>query len=157
MAIDRWRVSRRVRGVVAVALVGMVAGCGDDPFQLQVIEEIEFAASLGIDLSMMQTTANGVYVQDMPVGAGAELVLGGSGRIGYTGWLANGTVFDQNADWAMLMDGVIPGFAEGLNGMLVGGTRLMVIPPALAYGGAGASGVPPGSILVFEVELLSVD
>ena len=134
----------------------MLAGCGDDPFQ--VIEEVDFAANLGIDLSMMQRTASGVYIQDMPVGTGAELVFGGSGRIGYTGWLADGTVFDENPDFVFSMNGVVPGFADGLNGMLVGGTRLMVIPPALAYGAAGAgSDVPPGAILVFEVELLSVD
>ena len=51
---------------------------------------------------------------------------------------------------------VIPGWQQGIPGMKVGGRRLLVIPPALAYGVAGGQGIGPNETLIFVVDLLSV-
>ena len=51
---------------------------------------------------------------------------------------------------------VIKGWDEGLVGMKVGGTRKLVIPPAMGYGGGSVNGIPPNSILVFNVQLVSI-
>ena len=147
--------------LVALAAVGL-AGCGDNPFQ--VIEETEFAASLGIDLATMEQLPSGVYIQEIVPGTGAVAMAGDIVTVNYRGWLADGTLFNDRADVEVQFqlvtgpDGVIPGFRDGIVGMLVGGTRLMVIPPDQAYADRGnGTLIPPGAILVFEVTLNAVE
>lgn len=138
-----------------------VAACGDDPVavEFQVIEETEFAASLDIDLAQMERLPTGVYRRDLVAGSGEVLVLGARAYVQHTGWLSDGTQF-STGPFAFLMGNneVIPGFEDGLVGMQEGGTRLLVIPPDRAYGATSppGSGIPPGSILVFEVVLDSI-
>lgn len=139
--------------LAAVTAILALAACGDDPFQ--VIEETEFAASLGVDLAEMEMLPSGVYIQDIEVGDGEALVYGATMTITYTGWLADGTEFDSSTFTDVLLEdqGVIPGFGQGLLGMQPGGTRLIVVPPELAYGDEGVGIIPPGAILVFRVTL----
>ena len=95
------------------------------------------------------------------VGDGAEACAGQTVSVHYTGWLTNGTKFDSSKDrnepfeFPLGARHVIAGWDEGVQGMKIGGTRKLTIPPALGYGARGAGGViPPNATLVFEVELL---
>jgi peptidylprolyl isomerase len=83
----------------------------------------------------------------------------------YTGWLWRdgqaGRQFDSSKGrgepFSVRLGGgeVIGGWDEGVQGMQVGGTRVLIIPPELGYGAYGAGGViPPNATLKFEVELL---
>lgn len=107
---------------------------------------------------------------DTTVGSGAEAVAGQRVRVHYTGWLYDPTAsnnrgkkFDSSKDrgqpFSFGLGGgeVIRGWDEGVQGMKVGGTRVLTIPPEMGYGARGAGGViPPNATLVFEVELLAV-
>jgi FKBP-type peptidyl-prolyl cis-trans isomerase FkpA len=115
----------------------------------------------------MQTTASGLQYEDTTVGSGAEAVAGKRVSVHYTGWLYNdgvkGAKFDSSKDRGDPFDfplgggRVIKGWDEGVQGMKVGGTRILVIPADLGYGSRGAGGViPPNATLMFEVELLGV-
>ncbi|WP_249937356.1 FKBP-type peptidyl-prolyl cis-trans isomerase [Roseateles sp. DAIF2] len=117
----------------------------------------------------LTTTASGLQYQDQVVGDGAEARSGAKVTVHYTGWLyktegaLRGKKFDSSKDrrdpFKFQLDAgmVIRGWDEGVQGMKVGGTRILVIPAELGYGARGAGGViPPNATLMFEVELLAV-
>jgi len=109
------------------------------------------------------TTASGLVYEDTVVGEGSEAKAGDFVTVHYTGWLTDGSKFDSSKDRAEPFEFplgkryVISGWDEGVQGMKVGGSRKLTIPPELGYGARGAGGViPPNATLVFEVELLAV-
>jgi FKBP-type peptidyl-prolyl cis-trans isomerase FkpA len=115
----------------------------------------------------MQTTPSGLQYQDTIPGSGANAQPGHNVSVHYTGWLYNNAVkgakFDSSKDrgepfgFSLGAGMVIRGWDEGVQGMRVGGTRVLVIPPELGYGARGAGGaIPPNATLMFEVELLGV-
>lgn len=82
-------------------------------------------------------------------------------KVHYKGSLVNGTVFDSSYDRGepieFPLNGVIPGWTEGVQLMKEGDKFQFFIPSELGYGPRGAGGViPPNAILIFEVELLKV-
>jgi FKBP-type peptidyl-prolyl cis-trans isomerase FkpA len=110
------------------------------------------------------TTASGLVIEELVVGQGAQASAGQMVSVHYTGWLTDGSKFDSSKDrdepFEFPLGGrrVIAGWDEGVQGMRIGGTRKLTIPPALGYGTRGAGGViPPNATLVFEVELLGLD
>jgi FKBP-type peptidyl-prolyl cis-trans isomerase FkpA len=118
----------------------------------------------------MITTPSGLQYDDTVAGNGAEAVAGQRVQVHYTGWLhdpaaegGRGAKFDSSKDrgspfaFPLGAGHVIQGWDEGVQGMKVGGTRVLQIPSALGYGERGAGGViPPNATLIFEVDLLSV-
>lgn len=108
-------------------------------------------------------TASGLEYEDLVVGEGREAEAARVVRVHYTGWLTSGKKFDSSKDrgepfeFTLGAGRVIRGWDEGVAGMREGGTRKLVVPPALGYGARGAGRViPPDATLVFEVELLEV-
>jgi FKBP-type peptidyl-prolyl cis-trans isomerase len=107
-----------------------------------------------------------LQVIDLVVGNGATLNAGLQGTFIYTLWAYDPAGTDSKG--AQLQTGsipiragdtvsTIPGVANGIIGMQVGGTRRLIIPPSLAYGAVGnGSTILPNSWVVFEFQLLDV-
>ena len=116
----------------------------------------------------MITTPSGLQYDDTVTGDGATVSAGQNVSVHYTGWLhdpaqadGRGRKFDSSKDrgqpfrFALGAGQVIGGWDEGVQGMKIGGTRVLLIPPQLGYGARGAGGViPPNATLGFEVDLL---
>ena len=109
------------------------------------------------------TTSSGLMIEEIVEGTGEIAAAGQTVSVHYTGWLTDGSKFDSSKDRNDPFDfplggrQVIAGWDEGVQGMKVGGTRKLTIPPNLGYGARGAGGViPPNATLVFEVELLEI-
>ena len=105
-------------------------------------------------------TASGLVYQELSPGTGAQPKATDTVTVHYTGTLVDGTVFDSSIPrgkpTSFPLNRVIDGWTEGIPMMRVGGKARLVIPPDLAYGAKGMSGIPPNAILVFEIELLAV-
>jgi FKBP-type peptidyl-prolyl cis-trans isomerase len=108
-------------------------------------------------------------VLELPSGLHYEIVSQGTGpaptpaqtvKVHYTGKLVDGTVFDSSVQRGepaeFQLDQVIPGWTEGLQKLSKGGKIKLYVPPQLAYGDDGRPGIPPGSTLIFDVELLDI-
>jgi FKBP-type peptidyl-prolyl cis-trans isomerase len=108
-------------------------------------------------------------VTELPSGLRYEILKTGDGpypsdtdtvTINYTGTLVNGSIFDSSAqhghaaDFSLAPGSVIPGLVEGLGKINKGGKIRLYIPSQLAYGDNPNGPIPPGSALIFEVELV---
>ena len=106
-------------------------------------------------------TSSGLQYEIISQGSGDKPGVQDTVRVNYEGTLIDGTVFDssysRNEPAEFPVGRVIPGWVEGIQLMNVGSTYRFVIPSELAYGPNGAGEViPPNSVLVFKVELLSI-
>ena len=115
--------------------------------------------------SKYQNDKGGLFA-DVQVGTGTALVAGKKAAVYYRGWLTSGTKFDESRPGA---DGklapfiftlgkheVITGWEQALEGMKIGGVRLIIVPPAVGYGASAQNGIPANSVLVFQVQLADV-
>ncbi len=101
---------------------------------------------------------SGLEIWEVKEGKGDAVKAGAKVKVHYTGWLTNGDIFDSSVvrkePIEFGLDGVIKGWQEGIPGMKVGGVRRLRIPAELAYGNRKVGSIPPGSTLIFEVEML---
>ena len=169
------------RGLLALAAVGGVFACdGERTVEPEPpdIESLVFAPELGVDLSQMMLLGSGLYIRDLVAGDGALADQQVGVRFNYRGWLHDGTPVDQgtypanelspgafvnpfNGEVYYLIGSgqTIAAWDLGLDGMRVGGTRQLVVPPRLSYGALGSPDgrVPGNAVLVYVFELLAVE
>ena len=116
---------------------------------------------------------DGLYVIVSKKGNGPKVEVGRRIKVGYTGYLLNGTIFDSsNSDIALQNNlephdalefvvgqaNLIKGWDDGLMGLAQGTKAKLIIPENLAYGAKGAGEmIPPYATLIFDVEILSVN
>jgi len=129
--------------------------------EANIAKEKEFLAANGKKANV-KTTATGLQYEVLKEGTGASPKAADTVKVHYVGTLLDGTEFDssvkRNEPVTFPLNGVIPGWTEGLQLMKVGGKTKFYIPSALGYGANGAGGmIGPNSTLVFEVELLSIE
>ncbi|MFT3780926.1 MAG: FKBP-type peptidyl-prolyl cis-trans isomerase [Nibricoccus sp.] len=111
---------------------------------------------------------NNKAVTVLPSGLAYEITKPGSGaypkptdrvKVFYTGTFVNGKTFDSNVGGEPIefpLNGVIPGWSEGIQKINKGGKIKLYVPAKLGYGEEGNQSIPPNAALIFDVELLDV-
>ena len=141
----------------AAAAKGKVAG------ESALAAATEFLKTKDIDVTKGTFTESGLWYYDVTPGTGTAANPGSTVKAHYTGWLVTGgEPFDTSyknenpQPIQFSLQGVIPGWTEGVGSMKVGGKRYLVIRPELGYGAKSVGPIPPNSVLIFEVDLLEV-
>jgi len=158
-----------IGGVIVVALIiGAMYYMSKNSASPAVSDQQNQQAATG---AVASSTLGQVQGQDVAVGTGAEAKPGDMVSVLYVGKLEDGTVFDSSAAhnneplrFALGTNELIPGFQIGINGMKVGGERLLSIPPTLGYGdqevkdpATGTVIIPANSTILFDVKLVAVE
>ncbi|WP_344797695.1 FKBP-type peptidyl-prolyl cis-trans isomerase [Litoribacillus peritrichatus] len=108
------------------------------------------------------TTESGLQYQVLTKGTGTEKPAATDKvKVHYHGTLLDGSVFDSSVERGQpiefFLTQVIPGWTEGLQHMAVGDKTRLFIPSKLGYGNRNVGGIPGGSVLIFDVELLDIN
>lgn len=153
----------------------LLAACADrsadEPAEVPPMPEAETPAGTDSVAAEPFEIAPGLTARILRPGTGEAAEAGDSVEVDYTGWLYDpeapdnrGTRFDSSIDrgdrfrFPLGAGRVIRGWDQGVAGMQVGEVRELTIAPEMAYGDRAVGNViPPGSTLVFEVELYSAD
>lgn len=115
-----------------------------------------------IEATDNQGNLNRMVIDDIKEGKGKAVQKGDTVSVHYAGRLQDGTEFDNSKKRGTPLDfkvgggQVIQGWEEGLVGMRVGGERILVIPPEMAYGDQGIGPIPGGATLIFSLELVAI-
>ena len=109
----------------------------------------------------VEVTESGLQYKVVNKGDGANPTKNSRVKVHYEGTLIDGTIFDSSYSRGepaeFNLSAVIPGWTEGLQLMPAGSEYIFYIPADLAYGDREVGGViPPGSALIFKVELLEI-
>jgi hypothetical protein len=102
-----------------------------------------------------QVTPSGLHYIVLQEGNGDFPDSTSTVTVNYRGTLLNGDEFDANDNISFSLQSVIAGWTEGIPKFSVGGSGILLIPSDLAYGASPRPGIPPNSILRFDVDLLS--
>lgn len=108
----------------------------------------------------VKTTASGLQYEVLTEGKGPKPLATDQVKVHYEGKLLDGTVFDSSVARGepieFGLNQVIKGWTEGVQLMVEGEKTRFYIPANLAYGDRAAGKIPPGSVLIFDVELLGI-
>ncbi|WP_417940005.1 FKBP-type peptidyl-prolyl cis-trans isomerase [Flavobacterium sp. RS13.1] len=106
-----------------------------------------------------QRTSSGLYYVINEPGEGTQPTTSSNVTVIYKGYYTNGTVFDTGKPEGVSfgLTQVIQGWTEGIPYFKTGGSGILLIPSHLGYGPYDYRGIPGGSVLVFDVKLISVN
>ena len=136
-------------------------------FEIKLVEIIDYEAKNEADIIeyieendlVANRTNSGLYYVINEEGTGTRPTSSSNVTVAYKGYFLDGTVFDQSDANGISfgLDQVIRGWTEGIPLFKEGGEGILLIPSSLGYGLNGAGSIPRGAVLVFDVNLISVN
>lgn len=112
------------------------------------------------DNNLNATRSNsGLYYVINNEGSGARPTSTSNVTVDYKGYFLDGVVFDESNSngISFRLNEVIQGWTEGITYFREGGNGILLVPYNLGYGESGRGSIPGGSVLIFDIRLLSVN
>jgi FKBP-type peptidyl-prolyl cis-trans isomerase FkpA len=121
--------------------------------------EQEIIAYIAKNHLTAQRSDSGLYYVINDAGTGAQPTATSNVTVAYKGYFTNGNVFDQSKAEGLSfpLQKVIKGWTEGITYFKEGGSGILLVPAHLGYGSNDSGPIPGGSVLIFEVKLISVN
>lgn len=106
-----------------------------------------------------QKSDSGLYYVINEEGTGEQPTSTSNVTVAYKGYFLNGSIFDQSNSNGISfgLQQVIKGWTEGIPYFKEGGSGILLVPAHLGYGNNNYSGIPGGSVLIFDIKLISVN
>lgn len=106
-----------------------------------------------------QRSDTGLFYVIDEEGSGKRPTITSNVTVAYKGYFLDGRVFDQSDSNGISfgLDQVIAGWTEGITYFKEGGNGMLLVPSNLGYGTRGRGAIPGGAVLVFDINLISVN
>ena len=143
----------------ALALTLFISCTKDKEIDYVAKNEQDIIAYIAKNNLSAQKSNSGLYYVINEPGTGEQPTQNSNVTVAYKGYFTNGNVFDQSTSEGISfgLQQVIKGWTEGIPYFKEGGSGILLVPAHLGYGNDDYSGIPGGSVLIFEVKLISVN
>lgn len=146
--------------LIILALV-LFASCSknDAPIDYVTQNDEEIQVYIADNNLNAQKSSSGLYYVIDEAGTGEQPTYNDNVTVAYKGYFINGSVFDQSDanGISFNLQQVISGWTEGITYFNEGGSGMLLIPAHLGYGNNNYNGIPGGSVLIFDINLISVN
>ena len=146
--------------ILFVLVAGLSACKKDDDFDATAqaaTDDATIQAYLKANNITAVKDVSGLYYQVTTPGTGAYPTSGSTVTVNYVGKLLNGTQFDAGTGFKTSLGSVIRGWTIGVPHVQTGGTINLYIPSGLGYANTATGAIPANSVLVFRIDLLSIN
>ncbi|MBU2950143.1 FKBP-type peptidyl-prolyl cis-trans isomerase [Tamlana agarivorans] len=138
----------------------LFSACEKDetPYDYSTENEVEIQTYLSENNLVSKKSGSGLHYILHEQGKGAVPLDTDRVMVAYKGYYTDGTVFEENKEGISIsLNHLIKGWQEGLSFMREGAKATLIIPAHLAYGDNNQGGIPAGSVLIFDIELIYVN
>lgn len=148
-----------MRNLLFIAITLVAFSCKKDKVDFVEQNESEIIEYLNDNNLTAQKSSSGLHYIINEAGNGAQPTATSNVTVAYKGYFLNKSVFDQSDSSGISfgLQNVIPGWTEGIPYFKEGGSGILFVPAHLGYGSSDNRGIPGGSVLIFEVRLISVN
>jgi len=145
--------------ILLLLFMASMVSCNEDPKDYsEENEELiqEYLAANNLDA---ERSPSGLHYVILNPGTGDQPTSTSNVTVAYKGYFVNGVVFDRSSASGISfnLENVIHGWTEGITYFREGGSGILLIPAHLGYGSSDDRGIPGGSVLIFDITLISVN
>lgn len=142
----------------ALGLILLIS-CNKDETDFVAKNESEITAYIKKHDLQAERSNSGLYYVIDEEGSGVRPVASSNVTVAYKGYYTNGNVFDKSGEAGIPFGlyQVINGWTEGIQYFKEGGRGMLLVPAHLGYGNKDYNGIPGGSVLIFDIHLISVN
>ncbi|MCM4167973.1 FKBP-type peptidyl-prolyl cis-trans isomerase FkpA [Arenibacter antarcticus] len=142
----------------ALVLTMFISCNSDEETDFVAKNELEITAYIEKNNLQAEKSNSGLYYVIDEEGSGVRPSASSEVTVAYKGYYSNGKVFDQSKEEGISfpLQGVIRGWTEGIPYFKEGGRGMLLVPAHLGYGNRDTRGIPGGSVLIFDIHLITV-